>query len=135
MHPMKKRLISMVTLGGAAAAALAVTAGPAEAAGQPPQCEADVGAACVAVTDGTRGAVRSIGVNGKCVSFTTISSASITNRYFPQLTVNSSGPSPTTLTYSGSYCESGSQNSQPVGWFTGPSAGNYRWVLIGRVWA
>jgi Flp pilus assembly protein TadG len=129
---MKKRLISMIAAGGAAAAALALTTGPAQAASQPPQCQADAGA-CVAVTDGTRGQVHSISVNGQCASFTTVSTA-ITNRYFPQVTVDPSQTSPTTLTYSGYHCESNTQNSQPVGWFTGTGIGNYRWVNIGRVW-
>ncbi|MFG2732367.1 hypothetical protein [Streptomyces canus] len=126
---MKTRLIGMIIAGGAAAAALAVTAGPAQAASQPPQCQADAGA-CVAVTDGT-GQVHSISVNGQCASFTTNN----VNRYFPEVTVDPSQTSPTTLTYSGYHCESNTQISQPVGWFTGSTGpGNYRWVIIGRVW-
>jgi hypothetical protein len=127
---MKKRLIVVIAAGGAAAAALAVTAVPAQAASQPPQCRADAGAACLAVTNGTKGQVHSISVNGRCVSFPTDS----VNQYFPEVTVTPSGASPTTLTYSGYYCESTTQNSQPVGWFTGPTADNYRWVVIGRIW-
>ncbi|MEU9329902.1 hypothetical protein AB0D91_40040 [Streptomyces canus] len=127
---MKTRLIGMIIAGGAAAAALAVTAGPAQAASQPPQCQADAGA-CVAVTDGTGGQVHSISVNGQCASFTTNN----VNRYFPEVTVDPSQTSPTTLTYSGYHCESNTQISQPVGWFTGSTGpGNYRWVIIGRVW-
>ncbi|MEU9919337.1 hypothetical protein [Streptomyces sp. NPDC051001] len=129
MHLMEKRLIGMIAAGGAAAAALAVTAGPAQAASQPPQCQADAGAACVAVTNEKNGPVHSINVNGQCVSFTTA-----VNQYFPKVTVSPSGASPTTLTYSGYHCESTTQISQPVGWFTGTAAGNYRWVTIGRVW-
>ncbi|MGW0337827.1 hypothetical protein ACWD0J_39560 [Streptomyces sp. NPDC003011] len=127
---MKKRLIGMITAGGAAAAALAVTAGPAQAASQPPQCQADAGGACLAVTNGTKGQVHSISVNGRCVSFTTDS----VNQYFPEVTVPSSGTSPTTLTYSGYHCESNTQNSQPVVWSTGPWDSNYRSVVIGRIW-
>ncbi|MFD3505226.1 hypothetical protein ACFWWT_35770 [Streptomyces sp. NPDC058676] len=130
---MKKRLISMIAAGGAAAAALAVTTGPAQAASQPPQCQAGAGAACVAVNDGTRGKVHSISVNGQCASFTT-DSTTLTNRYFPEVTVDPAQASPTLLTYSGYHCESDTQNSQPVGWYTGTGTGNYRWVSIGRVW-
>jgi hypothetical protein len=132
MHLMKKRPIGMIAAGGAAAAALAVTvtAGPAQAATRPPQCQADAGAACLAVTNGTKGQVRSISVNGRCVSFT----ADNVNQYFPEVPVAPSGASPTTLTYSGYHCEGTTQNSQPVAWFTGPTAGNYRWVTIGRIW-
>ncbi len=134
---MKKRLISLIAAGGAAAAALAVTTGPAQAASQPPPCQADAGAACLAVNDGTRGKVHSISVNdgngAQCVSFTT-DSTTVTNRYFPEVTVDPAQASPTLLTYSGYHCESDTQNSQPVGWYTGTGTGNYRWVSIGRVW-
>ncbi|WP_217241870.1 hypothetical protein [Streptomyces sp. AC555_RSS877] len=40
----------MIAAGGAAAAAPAVTTGPAQAAIQSPQCQADAGAACLAVS-------------------------------------------------------------------------------------
>jgi hypothetical protein len=127
---MKKRLFGMIAAGGAAAAALAVTASPAQAASQPPQCQAGAGDACLAVTNGTKGQVHSISVNGYCVSFPTDS----VNQYFPEVSVAPSGASPTTLTYSGYRCESNTQNSQPVVWSTGPWDGNYRWVVIGRIW-
>ncbi|MEU0190944.1 hypothetical protein ABZ250_13895 [Streptomyces afghaniensis] len=127
---MNKRLIGMIAAGGAAAAALAVTAGPAQAASQPPQCRADAGAACLNVTNGTKGQVHSISVNGRCVSFPTDSA----NLYFPEVSVASSGASPTTLTYSGYRCESTTQNSQPVSWYSGTWDNNYRSVVIGRIW-
>ncbi|MFJ8113628.1 hypothetical protein [Streptomyces sp. NPDC096132] len=128
---MKKQLISAITAGGAAVAALAVTAGPAQAASTPPECQADAGSACVAVTNGAGGQVHSISVNGQCATFTTDSR----NMYFPDVTVDPSQASPTTLTYSGYYCESSTQNSQVVAWTTGSTGtGNYRWVTIGRVW-
>lgn len=134
---MKKRLISMIAAGGAAAAALAVTTGPAQAASVP-QCQAGASLACVAVTKETRAPVNSISINGNCVPFstgtTTSTTATITNIYFPEETVALSG-SPTTLTYSGYDCEETTQNVQRVGWSTGSvGAGNYRWVTIGRVW-
>ncbi|GAB3015025.1 hypothetical protein GCM10023080_098160 [Streptomyces pseudoechinosporeus] len=134
---MKKRLISMIAAGGAAAAALAVTTGPAQAADVPP-CQAGASLACVSVTIETKAPVHSISVDGDCAPFSTgtvtSSNSRITNIYFPKETVALSG-TPTTLTYSGYNCEETTQNAQRVGWSTGSAAaGSYRWVGIGRIW-
>ena len=126
---MKKRLISMITAGGAAVAALAVTAGPAQAAYQPPPCQADTGA-CLAVTNAPESQVRSIKLIDKCVTLKTNS----VNSWYSDVAVAPSGASPTTLTYTGDHCENNTQNSQPVVWSTSPDGNQYRWVVIGRIW-
>jgi hypothetical protein len=121
-----RRLKSVLMVGALAAAAITVTPGSAQAA---PRCsvKAGSGRACVAVDNSADSSVRSIRVNGRCVQFRT------TSRYLyaPTAIVQATG-FPSTQTYSGGSCQSGTQNTPVLFWDSSPNRENYRYVHIRR---
>ncbi|WP_330293428.1 hypothetical protein [Streptomyces sp. NBC_00576] len=118
---MNKRVIGMTTAGTlAATAALAFTAGPAQAA----TCNASAGSSCVKVINYASD-VQSINV-GPCKD---IGGHLIpSNQEFADLTVASTG-APFLLTYSTVHCPKRGQNSKSVSW-SAPDADNFRTVTI-----
>lgn len=115
---MKKRLIGMIAASAAAAAALSVTASPAQAATKVP-LNVTVGRQ----TDG--GAVNSIRVNGECVRNLSKGNTSTNVMVDPS-------KRPEVLTYSGGACESSTQNKQEAMQYSNQIS--HYWVGIGRIY-
>lgn len=110
-------LAGALTAVAVSAGAVALTAGPAAAAG----CSAPAGKSCVAVRH-EAGHVKSVRVNGRCL-------IGDTGRY-PGVIIDQFS-TPDVQTYGGTRCEGGTHNSAEV--HVGrEDGGGYRWVWISQ---